>query len=156
MSANKLQAGRMIAIFPSDNAPIPYPGVNSSGTNTELNNSKLIDNTATFQTEGITVGMIVYNITDSTAAVVVTVNSQISLTLNANIFTGTAKSYKIYSPPADQGACLYIGGTGDVTGVNESEDSVLFKALPTGSFVPVHFKQILSTGTDASYIVALW
>lgn len=155
MGAQKLQAGRMMEIFPSDSANIPYPGVNSDGTTTSTSSGKLVDATATFITEGLQVGMIVYNTTDSTAATITSVDSQTQLSLNANIFT-VGEAYKIYSPPADQGACLYIGNTGDVAGVNASGDSVLFKALPTGSFVPVHFKQILDTGTSATYIVALW
>lgn len=156
MAAQALQAGRMLSVIPSDNAQIPYPALSTSGTNTSTASSKLIASGATFQTNGIQIGDIVYNITDSTAAKVVSIDSQTQLTLNANIFTGSSKTYKIYSGTLNKGCVFYVGGAGNVKGENEAGDVVTFVGLLAGEFVPVHLTKIYSTDTTATYIIALW
>jgi len=70
-------------------------------------------------------------------------------------------------PAADQvavlqrGACLYIGGTGNVKVLLEGDsDPVLFKAVPTGTFMPILVKKIYgkdgSDGTTATDILAYY
>lgn len=53
---------------------------------------------------------------------------------------------------------LYIGGAGDVTllTVGNNNASVLFTAVPAGSILPVRAARVMSTGTTATAIVALW
>ena len=50
---------------------------------------------------------------------------------------------------------LYIGVTGDVVVKNEAGTSVTFTAVPVG-ILPVSTDQVLSTGTTATNIVALF
>ena len=71
------------------------------------------------------------------------------------------------APAADEvavlkrGACLYIGGTGNVKVLLEGDSApVLFKAVPTGTFMPVLVKKIYgkdgSDGTTATDILAYY
>lgn len=50
---------------------------------------------------------------------------------------------------------LYIGGAGDVTAINENGTAVLFKAVPVGTQLNISAVRVNSTGTTATYIVAL-
>lgn len=50
---------------------------------------------------------------------------------------------------------LYIGGAGDVAVVTAGGDTCTFSAVPVGTIIPVHIKQLLSTGTTATLIVGL-
>ncbi len=67
----------------------------SQGSNTSVSANKLIDNTATFQTDLVDNTMIVYNTSDNTVANIVSVDSEIQLTLDADIFTATPKDYYV-------------------------------------------------------------
>lgn len=51
---------------------------------------------------------------------------------------------------------LYIGGTGNVNVVTVSGETVLISALPVGTILPLRIKQLLSTNTTATLVVALW
>ncbi len=51
---------------------------------------------------------------------------------------------------------LYIGGSGDVAVRMAGETStVIFRSVPTG-VLPVRVDRVLTTGTTATDIVALW
>jgi hypothetical protein len=52
---------------------------------------------------------------------------------------------------------LYVGGTGDVT-VNMAGTgaTILFKAIPVGTVLPIRVSRVLATGTTATNLVALW
>jgi hypothetical protein len=64
------------------------------GTATDTDVNKLIDSTATFITDNITEGDVIYNTTDSTSATVVSVDSETELTLDADVFvSGESWSY---------------------------------------------------------------
>lgn len=80
----------------------------SQGTNTSVSSFKLIDSGATFQSDGVATGDFVYNNTDKTQAKVVTVDSQIQLTLDTDIFTGTGKGYTINEDEDVGGKLAYI------------------------------------------------
>jgi microcystin-dependent protein len=69
----------------------------STGTNDSTSTNKLIDSTATFITDGVTVNKIVYNSTDGTFSYVTSVDSETELTLADDIFTATSKTYYIYA-----------------------------------------------------------
>jgi len=162
MSASIIQAQRALKVLPSNNADIPFPAIAQSGTNTAVvavNN--LQDSSATFITNNVTTGDIVYNITDGTAATVVSVAGQQSLFMNADIFTATAKSYIIYVNSSqqtigNQGCVLYIGGPGNVTMTTNGTDIVTLVGLNAGQFVPVQCVKVFATGTSATEIIALW
>lgn len=51
---------------------------------------------------------------------------------------------------------LYVGGAGDVAVKMIEGQSVIFTAVPAGSILPVQVTQVLSTGTDATAILALY
>lgn len=50
---------------------------------------------------------------------------------------------------------IYVGGTGDVAVVTAGGNSVIFSAVPAGTLIPIHIRQLLSTGTTATLIVGL-
>lgn len=162
MSATIIQAHRALRVLPSDNANIPFPAVAQIGINTAVvavNN--LQDSNATFITNNVRTGDIVYNTTDGTAATVVSVASNTSLFMNADIFTATAKNYVIYQASAqttigNQGCVLYIGGLGNVTMTTNGTDTVTLVGLNGGQFVPVQVVKVFATGTTATNIIALW
>jgi hypothetical protein len=51
---------------------------------------------------------------------------------------------------------LYVGAAGDVTLVDQASNTTLFKAVPTGTVLPVRATRVKATGTTATQIVALW
>ena len=163
MSVFKTTFTRALAVIPTDNANVPYPAQSASGTNTSISVAALIDSSATFNTKNVKKGDIVYNTTDGTAATVLTVVSQTSLLLNANIFTATAKTYEVYtaSPQTSNGnpGCfLYVGGAGNVKVTTIGQDIVTFTAVPVGTVLPVQVVKVHSSGsgTTATLINALW
>ena len=161
MGVQKLQANRALRIIPSNDALIPFPAVAETGASTSVVASQLVDSTGTFVTLSVKPGDIVYNTTSGLAATVVNVNSETVLVLNANIFTAAAQAYVVYqaSPQTtigNTGCVLYVGGAGNLNVVTIGDDTVLFNAVPAGSFLPVQVKQVLSTSTTATLINALW
>lgn len=50
---------------------------------------------------------------------------------------------------------IYVGGTGNITGVLPDGSTVLISAIPVGAQIPVQFKRINATGTTATLIVGL-
>jgi hypothetical protein len=161
MSVFKSQFSRALEVIRSDNADIPFPADNSTGTNTSVVASSLVDSAATFVTNNVATGDIVYNITDGTAATVVSVTSQTTLVLNANIFTATAKTFVVYtaSPQTSNGnpGCyIYVGGAGNVKVTTIGGDIITFTATPVGQVLPVQIIKLHSTGTTATLVNALW
>lgn len=51
---------------------------------------------------------------------------------------------------------LYIGATGDVAVITLNGDTVTFVGAVAGSTIPIFVKRVLSTGTTATSIVALY
>lgn len=52
---------------------------------------------------------------------------------------------------------LYVGGAGDVAVLMEdSAASVVFKAVPVGTVLPICVSKVLETGTSATLILALY
>jgi len=161
MSLFKTTFTRALRAHPSDNADIAYPTPIETGTNTTATASKLIDSTATFISLNVQTGDVVHNDTDGTAATVVSVDSETQLTLNANIFTATAKSYVVYamSPQTSMGnpGCyLYIGGTGNVSVITIGGDQLTFNGVPAGTTLPIQVRRLRATNTTATLVNALW
>lgn len=50
---------------------------------------------------------------------------------------------------------LYVGGTGNVSLVTGNGNTVLFSAIPAGTFLPVLCSRVNSTATTATLIVGL-
>lgn len=51
---------------------------------------------------------------------------------------------------------LYVGGTGNINLITRDGQTVLFSTIPAGTIIPIQVKQVLSTSTTATTIVALW
>ena len=161
MSVFKTTFSRALSVIPSDNAVIPSPYLIHTGVNTSVVTNKLITITGDFIFDNVAVGDVVYNISSSTAATVVTVDSQTQITLNANIFTTGGQTFRIYQQSiqtgiGNTGAFLYVGGAGNVAVTTIGGDDVIFNAVPIGTVLPVQVLKIKSTGTTATLINALW
>lgn len=165
MGSVKIQAGRALNIIRTDNADIPFPIVNSTGTSTAVVANNLVDGTKNFVTLNVCPGDIVYNLTTGLAATVTSyplVASPDRFQLNANIFLAAGNSYVIYQSGAmagggsNFGCVLYVGGVGDVRVLTIDQDDVTFFGVQTGTFMPVQVVKVFATGTSATNIVALW
>lgn len=67
-------------------------------------------------------------------------------------FVVTPSDVTVFSPAA---SALYVGGTGNVNVVTELGTTVLFSAVPVGTFIPLRVTKVMSTSTTATLIVAL-
>jgi len=76
----------------------------ATGAATSANTNQLIDTGATFVTDGVSVGDQVSNTTDATFAIIVSVDSETTLTLNRDIFELGTESYNVRERLLD---CLY-------------------------------------------------
>ena len=155
MAYQKLQTSTALAVYPSNNANIPFPNSEATGTATSVVASQLVDAAATFATKQIQVGDIVYNTSSGTAATVVQVVSETVLLLNANIFTAVGNAYIVYAQNKKEGCVLYIGNGGDLEVVTASGQTVTFYGVLGGSFIPVNVIKVTGN-TTAQRIVALW
>ena len=158
----KLQVGRALKVIPSPNTNIPMPNVIVTSTAGTSPAFKLIDTTKNFTSLGtnplnVQVGDIVYNTTNSFAATVTNVDSATQLSLNANIIS-TTNAYTLYSGTNTSGSTepcvLYIGTSGNIKVVTAGGDEVTFVGV--SGFFPVQVIRVLSAGTTATNIVALW
>ena len=167
MSYQKLQPSLAWAVVKSDDADIPNIAEEGpSGTaDTDVTN-QLVDTTKNFVELGVRVGMVVVNtsITPTLSFVggfATNTNPNDSILLvdgrgtAVDNFPSGNETYEIYG--GDQrGAVLYVGGAGNVAVVTAAGSEVTFSAVPAGSFLPVHIKQVKTTGTNATEILALW
>jgi hypothetical protein len=161
MSVFKTTFSRALSVIPSDNAVIPSPYLIHTGANTSVVTNKLITVTGDFIFDNVKTGDVVYNISSSTAATVVSVDSETQITLNANIFTTGGQTFRIYQQSSqtglgNTGAFLYVGGAGNVAVTTIGGDDVTFNAVPIGTVLPVQVLKLKSTGTTATLVNALW
>lgn len=163
MSVFKSQFSRALEVIPTDNANVPYPASVGSGTNTSAVTNQLVNTSGNFINLNVRTGDIVYNITDGTAATVVSVTSATVIVLNADIFVASGKTYTIYQASSqttigNYGCFLYIGGAGNVRVTTIGQDIITFTAVPLGTVLPVQVIKVhsLTSGTTATLINALW
>jgi|TARA_R100000084_G_scaffold91962_1_gene45834 hypothetical protein len=157
MAYQKLQAGAALAVIKSDDVDIPNPAsLMVSSTTTSATASQLNDTNQNFNTLGVKPGDIIYDSSNTVASKVNFVVSDNELNVTPAIASGA--NYKLYAQSSlpSNGCVLYIGSGGDVSITTVSGDTVLFKGLVTGQFVPVQTIRVNSTGTAAADIVALW
>ena len=157
MAYQKLQANRALAAIPSNTINIPNPAATAaSGTTTATVASKLTDSAATFLTDNIKVGDIVYDSTNSVVTTVTAVDSDTALSVATGI--ATASAYVVYSQidNPQNGCVLYVGGAGDLKVSTVGGDEVTFTGLVAGQFIPVNVLRVWATGTTATFIIALW
>jgi len=156
MAYQKLQAGRAFEINKTDETDIPNIMLTGpSGTSTTGSATQLIDSNATFITNGVQVGMIIINTSDSTQTNVIGVENETTLTVSSNAFATTNKNYQIYGEQKE-GCVLYIGTAGNLKVTTVGNDDVTFIGINTGAFFPVQVKKVFATGTSADNIIALW
>jgi hypothetical protein len=163
MSYEKLQGYQALAVYKSDDANIPYPSEAADGRTTSTVANKLKDTAATFVTNQVAIGDIVYNTSDGTSATITLVEDEETLVLNADIMTApqtyivyNASKFKNYQD-ANNGCVLYLGDTdGDLKVTTITGNIVEFKGLKAGTFFPVQVKKVHETGTTLTNIVALW
>lgn len=69
----------------------------------------------------------------------------------------TANIPNISDPAIPNNGCvIFVGVGGDLRVSTTGGDDVVFKNVPTGSFVPVQVVKVFATNTTATDIVALW
>jgi len=163
MSVFKTTFSRALTVVRTNSANIPFPAENASGINTSVSGFFLIDSAATFVTNNVKTGDIVYNTTDSLAATVLEVVSETELILNAGIFAFTDKAYIVYQASSQTtignvGCYLYIGTAGNVRVTTIGGDIITFFGVLAGTVLPVQVIKLwaVSSGTSANNIVALW
>jgi hypothetical protein len=152
MAIQKLQQSRALSVTPSDNGGIyaPWAALVAAKTYTSDTASSITDNDVDFSALNVKVGDVVYNPgSGKTSLVTYVAGNEIGVVTSG--FSGG--NYAIFKPMS---GLIYVGGAGDLAVVTDGGDEVTFTAVPAGSFLPVHIKQVKLTGTDATAILALW
>jgi len=154
MAYQKLQARRALAVVTSDTIDIPNPAATAAtGTAAAPTGAQLVGTGTNFLTT-VKVGDIIY-----AGTIVATVDAVVSdtvLTTSTAITAGL--TYTIYSQTDNpsNGCVLFAGGAGDINLITVDDDTVLFKGIVAGQFLPVQVKRVKATNTSATDIVALW
>jgi hypothetical protein len=154
MAYQKLQARRALAVITSDTIDIPNPAATAAtGTAAAPTGAQLVGTGTNFLTT-VKVGDIIY--AGTIAATVDAVVSDTVLTTSTAITA--ALTYTIYSQTDNpsNGCVLFAGGAGDIELITVDDDTVLFKGIVAGQFLPVQVKRVKATNTTATFIVALW
>ena len=155
MAYQKLQASRALAVVPSDTVNIPNPAmlaIDSTATGAAAN--KLIDASGDFINKRVKIGDIIYSTVAGIASKVTGVDSSTQLSVTTAI--PNARPYQLYSQVAPQNGCiLYVGLTGDLKVNTVAGDTVTFKDVQAGSFIPVQVTRVWDSSSAAD-IVALW
>jgi hypothetical protein len=98
-----------------------YPVELSTGSNTSVSSGQLVDTSATFIFDGVTVDDTVVNIATGDTAYVIAVVSETTLTLSSNIFTTSPVAYKVVD----------IDSVNEAEKVNHQYITLLNKSLQT-------------------------
>lgn len=159
MAYQRLQVGRALGVIPSDTINIPnVAAVTTTGTSTApaASNNSLKDTSKDFIALGVKTGDIIVTATDIRTVSRVDSAEALIISTGTSITSGTA--YTIYSQVDNpsNGCTLYVGLAGNLTVETVGGDVIQFTGVPTGSFIPVQVLKVMSTGTDAQNIVALW
>ncbi len=154
MAYQKLQARRALAVVTSDTIDIPNPAATAAtGTAAAPTGAQLVGTGTNFLTT-VKVGDIIY-----AGTIVATVDAVVSDTvLTTSTAITAALTYTIYSQTDNpsNGCVLFAGGAGDIELITVDDDTVLFKGIVAGQFLPVQVKRVKATNTSATDIVALW
>lgn len=120
-----------------------------AGVNNAVATNFLIDVTASF-TSDVSVGNIVYNVTDGTAAVVTSVSSDVVIQIDNNIFTSTGKEYRIGSirPLQIISASLKTGNNEyPLKIINNNKYQNIFDKSIVGLPTELYYRSTYPTGT---------
>ena len=175
MAYQKLQSREALTVIPNDQVRIPDPSsivVLDTATGAtvgvaSISSTTLTDVGTSFLSAGIQPGSLVYNTTANLAYTVVSVDSDIQLTITGAVAGGATDTYSIYTRPTI-GCTLFVGTAGDInvrmaaqngnttTAAAPANQTVLYKNIANGSFLPIQVVQVAVTSTDATNIVAMW
>ncbi len=154
MAYQKLQAIGARKLIPSDTIGIPSTAsAQKSGTDAAGTANKLtVDST-----EGLQVGFIVVNTSAGNEAIatITAIDSATVCSLSADIMDA-AETYTVYESAEENGAAIYVAGTGDVKVMMASGDIITFTTVAASTFMPIQALQVFETGTSATGLVALW
>lgn len=78
--------------------------------------------------------------------------------MDASLNTSTAFAVTPSDTVLNECSALYVGGTGDVAvepARGPVDASVVFKAVPVGTVLPIKVRRIYSTNTTATLIIGL-
>jgi len=158
MAYQKLQVSTALAVIPSDFINIPSPSDFVLDGRTD-GATGLTDSTQTFTDGSIKIGYIVYETSNNVAARVTGIVNDNELSLDdgtgAAVSLASGANYVIYKD-LNRAAVLYVGVTGDLAvEMANSGQQVTFTAASNG-YHPIQVNKVLSTGTAATNILALW
>ena len=149
-----------IRVIPSDGINIPQPGSVVAG-NSSTNGTTLTDLTASFKTNFIAGGDVVY--VGNEIHEVLSVDSETVITLNSAVVAAAPYAYKIFKGNGGalkdgyDGYSLFVGTAGDLTVLTPGagQDETVLVNVANASFIPLQVIRVLATGTTASDILAL-
>ena len=154
MAYQKLQARRALAVITDNNIDIPNPAATAAtGTAAAPTGAQLVGTGTNFLTT-VKVGDIIY-----AGTIVATVEAVVSDTvLTTSTAITAALTYTIYSQTDNpsNGCVLFAGVAGDIELITVDGDTVLFKGIVAGQFLPVQVKRVKAANTTATDIVAPW
>lgn len=84
------------------------------------------------------------------------------MAINAQPGPNCSPKWEAITPHAStgftNGCCraIYVGGTGDVTAVDQDGGTALFSAVPAGTTLPIMAIRVNAVGTTATLMVAMY
>jgi len=158
MAYQKLQGIIGLAVIPS--AFINIPNVSDQKRSSVTTGAiGLNDTTATFTDGSVKIGDIVYDTTNSVVAkVTVIVNDQLLSLDNGDgsvVNIAGSANYLIFSD-TNKAAVLYVGVAGNLTVEMAYTGQTLTFVAAANGYHPIQVNKVLSTGTAADSIIALW
>jgi hypothetical protein len=163
MAVQKKTYTRAINVIPSDNNDIPNPALQllSGQSFVGAPGSFLLETIINLELYGIKPGDIVYNTSQDLAATIVSYPiANVTIELNADIFTSAGLDFVIYAGTqndASKGGCvIYSGSGGNFIADTLGGDQISFGGIPSGQIFPVQVKKVYLTGIGAGPLVALW
>ena len=103
-----------------------YPTLITTGTNTSVASSLLVDSTALFLSNGVSVGDIVANITTGAIANILQIISNTSVSLSDDIFSSSGENYRIFSSKVKEADKVSVGKITMLNSSNLTQPSELF------------------------------
>ena len=165
MAYQRLQVSNAIDVIPSDTVPIPDPSSFVLRGVGDFSVAGIVTNpTTTFTTDGIQKNAIIYNYTANEAYIVTDVVNDTKIALSPSSAGGAADTFLIFNAPA-LAATLYVGGNGNISvemasnraaAINTGLNPTVFAGITAGTFMPTLVTKVLSSGTTATPIKALF
>ena len=158
MAYQKLQGIIGLTVIPSDFINIPNVS-DQKRSSVTTGASGVTDSAATFTDGSVSIGDIVYDTTNSVVAKVTAITSDTALALdNGNggvVNIAGAANYLIFSD-TNKAVVLYVGVAGNLTVEMAYTGQTLTFVAAANGYHPIQVNKVLSTGTAADSIIALW